>query len=108
MVIDADGNQHVGGRLPESAIAEDGGETAVMDAQGGEDEGEGIPLAQRPQLEEGERRRREVIKEKAREREEEVVRRLTTGANVEDTGQGLAGQERAVDIDVWQGVELVS
>jgi histone acetyltransferase len=109
MEIDADGGQHVAGRLPESAIAQDGGEVAIEEAaEAEEEEEEDIPLAQRPQLDEGERRRREVIKEKAREREEEVVRRLTNGVNAEDTGQGLAGEEGTIGIDVWEGVELVS
>jgi histone acetyltransferase len=105
MEVDKDGNQHVGGRLPESAIAEDGGEAVVIDDD--EDEEEDIPLAKRPQLDEGERRRREVIKEKEREREEEVVRRMTKGVNAEDAGRDLSGQEIPAGVDVWEGVELV-
>lgn len=100
METDAEGNQHVAGRLPDSAL-ENG-------AEEDEDEEEDVPLAQRPQLDEGERRRREVIKEKEREREDEVLRRLAKGSNVEDGAEGLGRAAPGVDVEVWEGVELVS
>ena len=96
MEIDAAGDQHVAGRLPDSAVDDED-----------EDEEEDIPLAKRPQLDEGERRRREVIKVKEREREEQVVRRLTKGVNIEDVAEGLGKVEPGVDLQVWEGVELV-
>lgn len=76
METEPDGTQHPGGHLPDSVNEGD------EDAE--------VPLAQRPQLEEGERKRRELIKEKERKREEQLVR----------------GKD--VDVDVWEGVELVS
>ncbi|ORY33986.1 hypothetical protein BCR39DRAFT_518041 [Naematelia encephala] len=97
METDPDGNQHVAGRLPESAQEGDGEED--------EDEDEDVPLAQRPQLDEGERRRRELIKEKEREKEDEVVRRLTKGVNVED-GPETGRIQTTGDVDMWEGVEL--
>jgi histone acetyltransferase len=100
MEIDADGNQHVAGRLPDSAV-----EGEVEEE---EDDEEDMPLAQRPQLDEGERRRREVIKEKEREREDEVLRRLAKGTNAEDGAEGFGRAEPGVDVEVWEGVELVS
>lgn len=101
METDAEGNQHVAGRLPDSAV--DGNEDEEED-----DGEEDVPLAQRPQLDEGERRRREVIKEKERERENEVLTRLAKGTNVEDGAEGLGRQEVDLDVEVWEGVELVS
>lgn len=101
METDAEGNQHVAGRLPDSAV--DG---AAEDED--EDDEEDVPLAQRPQLDEGERRRREVIKEKEREREDEVLRRLAKGSNVEDGADGPVRAQPGVDVEVWEGVELVS
>lgn len=97
MEIDADGNQHRAGRLPDSAV---GGETAENDEEAEEED---IPLAKRPELDDAERRRREVIKEKEREKENELLR----GTNVEE---GAEGDRRAVpaDVDIWEGVELVS
>jgi len=100
METDAEGNQHVAGRLPDSAID--------AAAEEDEDEEEDVPLAQRPQLDEGERRRREVIKEKEREREDEVLRRLAKGSNVEDGAEGLGRADPGLDVEVWEGVELVS
>ena len=95
METDAEGNLHVAGKLPDSATVEEG-----------EEEEEDIPLAQRPQLDEGERRRREVIKEKARERDDEVLRGLAQGANVEDGAEGTRERPPNVDMEVWEGVEL--
>ena len=100
METDAEGNQHVAGRLPDSAI-----DAAAEDD---EDEEEDVPLAQRPQLDEGERRRREVIKEKEREREDEVLMRLAKGSNVEDGAEGMGRADPGLDVEVWEGVELVS
>ena len=100
MEIDAAGDQHIAGRLPDSAV---GDETIDED----EEEEEDVPLAKRPQLDEGERRRREVIKVKEKEREDEVVHRLAKGVNVEDTGQGLGKIEPSVEVELWEGVELV-
>ena len=101
METDHEGNQHVAGNLPDQVLEQDG-------TEGTEDEEDEVPLAKRPELDEGERRRREVIKEKAKAKEEEVVSRLTRGANVEDTEalrtDGMAGTE----VEVWHGIELVS
>ena len=101
METDADGNLHVGGNLPDSAIAN--GEAVEVAA----DEEE-VPLAKRPELDEGERRRREIIKEKAKERENKVLRRLNKEA---DGGEESAVDEdvqEKVDVEVWEGVEIVS
>ena len=100
METDAKGNQHVAGRLPDSAVGED-------DDDEEEEEEEEVPLAQRPQLDEGERRRREVIKERAREREDELLRQLTKGSNVEDGTEGHGRTGPHVDMEVWEGVDLV-
>jgi len=101
METDAEGNQHVAGRLPDSAV--NGNEEEEEE----DDDDTDVPLAQRPQLDEGERRRREVIKEKERERENEVLTRLAKGSNVEDGAEGLGRQEADLDVEVWEGVELV-
>ncbi len=98
MEIDAAGDQHVAGRLPDNAVADD---------EEDEDDEEDVPLAKRPELDEGERRRREGIKIKEKEREDEVVRRLTKGANVEDVGDGTGRAQPGVEVEVWKGVELV-
>ena len=100
MEIDSAGDQHIAGRLPDSAVADEAEDED-------EDEEEDIPLAKRPQLEEGERRRREVIKVKEKEREDEVVRRLTKGVNIEDGGGVLGKVEPGAEVEVWEGVELV-
>lgn len=107
MEMDAEGNQHVAGHLPDSAVTGNR-EKQVQDGVLAEDEeGDDIPLAQRPQLDVKEKRRRELQKEKEREREAEVVRRLTTGVNVED-GVAVSGEPgEAVDVEIWEGVELV-
>lgn len=107
MEIDAAGDQHIAGRLPDSAVADEANDGDEEDEDEDEDEYEDIPLAKRPQLDEGERRRREVIKVKEKEREDEVVRRLTKGANVEVGGEGLAKAEPGVEVEEWEGVELV-
>ena len=99
MKIDSAGDQHVAGHLPVSA----GGGTAEDEE---EDEQE-APLAERPQLDEGERRRREVIKVKEKVREDEVVRRLTKGVNVEDIGDGMGRVQPDTEVEIWEGVELV-
>ena len=101
METDADGNQHPAGHLPDSA---QGNEEAIPEE---EDDEEDVPLAQRPQLDENERRRREAAKEREKEREAEVVRRLTKGVNVEE-GELDGPAEPGVDVEVWEGVELVS
>ena len=100
METDAEGNQHVAGRLPDSALT--GNEEPEP-----EDDEEDVPLAKRPQLDEGERRRREVIKEKEREREDEVLRRLAKGSNVDEGAEGLERPEDGLDVEIWEGVELV-
>jgi histone acetyltransferase len=88
METEADGTQHPGGHLPDSAARAEG-------EAGAEDEDEDVPLAaQRPQLEEGERKRREMIKEKEREREEKLLRNKELG-------------EEEGEVDVWEGVKLV-
>lgn len=99
MEIEADGSQHPAGDLPESAKP-GGGED--------EDEEEDVPLAKRPELDERERKRRELAKEKAREKEDEVVRRLTKGVNVDEGADADVGDGPVVDVEVWEGVELVS
>lgn len=121
MEMDAEGNQHVAGNLPDSALSgnkekqiQDGvkntGGEAPGDAGDEDDDGEAdVPLAQRPQLDIKEKRRRELQKEKAREREAEVVQRLTQGVSV-DEGVGavvLDDKGEAVDVENWEGVELV-
>lgn len=99
METDADGNQHPAGHLPDSA---QGNEEAIPEE---EDDEEDVPLAQRPQLDENERRRREAAKEREKEREAEVVRRLTKGVNVEE-GELDGPTAPGVDVEVWEGVEL--
>jgi histone acetyltransferase len=90
METDADGTQHVGGQLPDTVLQDGVAAKGVPEAEGEEEE-EGVPLAQqRPQLEEGERKRREIAKEKEKEREVEVLR-----------------NRRKEDVEVWEGVELV-
>ena len=101
MEIDAEGNQHVGGRLPDSAA--DGPED--QDGADEEEQEEEGPVAKRPELDEAERKRREMIKEKAKERENEVLRRLNNEA-VEGDKEG--GRQDDLDVEVWNGVELVS
>ncbi|WVQ99466.1 hypothetical protein IAU59_006601 [Kwoniella sp. CBS 9459] len=98
METDADGNQHVAGNLPDSALPE--GE------KGGAEAGEDVQLAKRPELDENERKRRTEIKEKEREREAELVSRLTKGANVEGEADGLGQGQKGIDVEVWEGVEL--
>ena len=100
MEIDAAGDQHIAGRLPDSAVRDE-----KVDED--EEEEDDVPLAKRPQLDEGERRRREVIKVKEKEREDEVVLRLAKGVNVEDTGQILGKAEPDAEVEMWEGVELV-
>ena len=101
MEIEPDGSQHPAGDLPESAKPPGQG------AEEDEDEDD-VPLAKRPELDEKERKRRELAKEKAREKEDEVVRRLTKGTNVEEGADVAMGDGPLVDVEVWQGVELVS
>ena len=51
--------------------------------------------------------RREIIKEKAKERENKVLRRLNKEA---DGGEEVVADEdvqEKVDVEVWEGVELV-
>lgn len=81
-------------------IGEDG--TPVVLSDDDDDDVE-QPLAKRPELDDAERKRRTEIKEKEREREEEVVRRLT-----KDDGERDQQEGEPQDIDVWEGVELVS
>lgn len=89
METEADGSQHPGGHLPDSAAKAKG------DARGDEDDEE-VPLAaQRPQLDEGERKRREMIKEKEREREDKLLRR-DKEASVQEG-----------EVDIWEGIKLV-
>jgi histone acetyltransferase len=102
MEIEADGSQHPAGDLPESAKV-DGGEQ-----EGEDDEEDDVPLAKRPELDEKERKRRELAKEKAREKEDEVVRRLTKGTNVDQDTDMVDGDEDAEGVEVWHGVKLVS
>lgn len=88
METEADGSQHPGGHLPDSAARANGEE-------GAEEEDEDVPLAaQRPQLDEGERKRREMIKEKEREREDQMLRNKEEG-------------EQEGEVDVWEGIKLV-
>ncbi|WVR07104.1 hypothetical protein IAU60_004143 [Kwoniella sp. DSM 27419] len=98
METDADGNQHVAGHLPDSALPGEGAE------EGDEDE---TPLARRPELDEQERKRRTEIKEQAKEREEEIVRRLMKGTTVEGEADPLAAEGQAIDKEMWEGVELL-
>jgi len=102
MEVEADGNQHPAGDLPESAKAEDGGEGLDDD-----EEEDDVPLAKRPELDEKERKRRELAKEKAREKEDEVVRRTTKGTNVDQDTDMADGEDEAEDVEVWHGVKLV-
>lgn len=89
METEADGTQHVGGNLPDTVLQD--GQAVEGEVEEDEEEDE-VPLAQqRPQLEEGERKRREIAKEKEKEREVEVLR-----------------NQRKEDVEVWEGVELVS
>jgi histone acetyltransferase len=89
METEPDGSQHVGGHLPDSAM---------LGNEGEEDDDDDVPLAkQRPQLEEGERLRREMIKEKEKEREEDLLRRVAE--------EDVEGME---NLEIWEGVELVS
>lgn len=99
MEIEADGSQHPAGNLPESAKA--------TGQDGEEDDEDDVPLAKRPELDERERKRRELAKEKAREKEDEVVRRLTKGTNADEGADTDMGDGPLVDVEVWQGVELV-
>ncbi|OCF40322.1 histone acetyltransferase [Kwoniella heveanensis CBS 569] len=99
METDADGNQHVAGNLPDSALP-DGGQGG---AEGGEED---VQQVKRPELDENERKRRTEIKEKEREREAELVSRLTKGANVEGEEDGLGERQKGIDVEVWEGVEL--
>lgn len=101
MEVEADGSQHPAGDLPESAKV-DGGEQAEE-----EDEEDDLPLAKRPELDEKERKRRELAKEKAREKEDEVVRRLTKGTNVDQDKDMVDGDDDAEGVEVWHGVKLV-
>jgi hypothetical protein len=48
-----------------------------------------------------------LAKEKAREKEDEVVRRLTKGVNVDEGADDDLGDRPLVDVEVWEGVELV-
>ena len=100
METDADGNVHVGGRLPDSAMA---------DGDGAEDEEseEAVPLAKRPELDEGERRRRELIKEKAKERENNVLRRLNQEVDGGEEADTTDSKDVDGDVELWEGVELV-
>jgi histone acetyltransferase len=102
MEVEADGNQHPAGDLPESAKAEPGEEGV-----GDDDDEEDVPLAKRPELDEKERKRRELAKEKAREKEDEVVRRLTKGTNADQDTEMEDGVDDAEDVEVWHGVKLV-
>jgi histone acetyltransferase len=103
MEVEPDGSQHPAGDLPESA------------KEGPEDEGAGdddeedddVPLAKRPELDEKERKRRELAKEKAREKEDEVVRRLTKGANADQDTDMDDADDNAEGVEVWHGVKLV-
>lgn len=99
METEADGSQHPAGDLPESAKPGGQGDE--------EDEDDDVPLARRPELDERERKRRELAKEKAREKEDEVVRRLTKGVNVDEGAEADMTEGPAVDVEVWEGVELV-
>lgn len=101
METEADGSQHPAGDIPESAKPGGG-------VGGEEDDEEDVPLAKRPELDERERKRRELAKEKAREKEDEVVRRLTKGVNVDEGAAVDPGDGPAVEVEVWEGVELVS
>jgi len=104
MEVEPDGNQHPAGELPDSAKAGEGGE------EGGEedDEDDDVPLAKRPELDDKERKRRELAKEKAREKEDEVVRRLAKGTNVDQDSAMMDNEEEAEGVEVWEGVKLVS
>jgi histone acetyltransferase len=104
MEVEPDGNQHPAGELPESVKAGEGGE------EGGEedDEDDDVPLAKRPELDDKERKRRELAKEKAREKEDEVVRRLAKGTNVDQDSAMMDNEEEAEGVEVWEGVKLVS
>jgi histone acetyltransferase len=102
MEIEADGNQHPAGDLPESAKAEPRDEGA-----GDDDDEEDVPLAKRPELDEKERKRRELAKEKAREKEDAVVSRLTKGTNVDQDVDMEDGDDNAEGVEVWHGVKLV-
>lgn len=108
MEIEADGSQHPAGDLPESAkpkaVAQKGVDQKDEEADEDEDD---VPLAKRPELDEKERKRRELAKEKAREKEDEVVRRLTKGANVDEGADVDMSEGPLVDVEVWEGVELV-
>lgn len=104
MEIEADGNQHPAGDLPESAKAEPGKEGAGDDD---DEEEEDVPLAKRPELDDKERKRRELAKEKAREKEDEVVRRQTKGTNIDQDMDVEGGDDDAEDVEVWHGVKLV-
>lgn len=108
MEIEADGSQHPAGDLPESA--KPGAQKGVDSggAEDGDEDEDDVPLAKRPELDEKERKRRELAKEKAREKEDEVVRRLTKGTNVDEGADDDMGEGPLVDVEVWQGVELVS
>jgi len=93
--MDKEGNTHPLGEHEDGLAHSDEGEEA-------EDQPE-KPVAKRPELDDAERKRRTEIKEKEREREEEVVRRLT-----KEEGGGGAGDDRQKDVEIWEGVELVS
>jgi histone acetyltransferase len=89
METESDGTQHVGGQLPDT-VALDGVAVKAL-PEGVTVDQEDLPAAQqRPQLEEGERKRREIAKEKEKEREVEVLR-----------------NQRKEDVEIWEGVELV-
>jgi histone acetyltransferase len=102
MEVEADGNQHPAGDLPESAKVE-----GAEGEEGDDDDDEDVPLAKRPELDDKERKRRELAKEKAREKEDEVVRRLTKGTNVDQDTDMADGEDDADDVEVWHGVKLV-
>jgi histone acetyltransferase len=96
--VDAEGNTHKGGHLPNNDLAGEGGEDVEDDAE------EQTAVAARPELDDAERRRRTEIKEKEKVREEEVVRRMTKA--VQEDGQS-GEQAVAADVEIWEGVELV-
>jgi histone acetyltransferase len=105
MEVEADGSQHPAGELPESAKDGPEGEGGQGDEE--EDDEDDVPLAKRPELDERERKRRELAKEKAREKEDEVVRRLTKGANANEDDDMMEGEDEGDDVEVWHGVKLV-
>jgi histone acetyltransferase len=105
MEVEPDGSQHPAGNLPDSAKAGlgQGGE----EGEGDEDDDDDVPLAKRPELDDKERKRRELAKEKAREKEDEVVRRLTKGVNVDQDSAMTDDEENAEGVETWEGVKLV-